>query len=247
MQQLWFSIFDISGSYKGPESEYIEPVNFEWSKVLQENFEIIRSEFYEYFNQQDLLPYFNSNMVTAENGWRTIALKTWSVELYKNQKKFPKTTELLNRFPEIISASFNLLEPQSKILPHCGDTNAIYRCHLGISIPGGLPECGFKVKDRILPWKEKEWLVFVDAHNHEAFNNTDKPRIILLLDVLRNEFKDRKQVVTSTVLTSLFIQKRAMSYKFIHKASPLFIKVFTKTLRPFAYLAIQLSNILRIY
>ena len=49
-----------------------------------------------------------------------------------------------------------------------------------------------------------------------SFNDSDKKRIIMVLDVLRPEFKSNKRKVISIVLTSLFLQKRAEKFKFIY-------------------------------
>lgn len=243
MQKLWFSIFDFSFNYKGNEPSFIPTESFDWAKELSANAGIIKDELLRYLEKNNLESYFNSSMVAKKDSWKTIALKTWSIELYKNQKEFPFTTALLNKYPQIISASFNLLEPESSILPHCGDTNAIYRCHMGLEIPAPLPHCGFKVKNESHSWEYSKWLVFMDAYQHEAWNNTKKPRYIFLMDVLRDEFSTKKNRVVSTVLTSLFLQKRLEKYKFLGMFHhPALAKLITKLLRPFALLATKFAN-----
>ncbi|MDF2451646.1 MAG: hypothetical protein K0S26_1150 [Bacteroidota bacterium] len=247
MPLLWFSIYDFSFDYKGTEPPFIDSSEFEWAEALALNFDKIKDELQRYLMNNQLEGYFNKTMVTKNNSWRTIALKTWTVELFKNQKHFPFTTALINNYPQIISASFNLLEPGSKIVPHCGDTNAIYRCHLGLDIPKGLPDCGFRVKDESRPWENGKWLVFLDAYNHEAWNNTGENRYIFLVDVLRDEFKLKKKLVSSTVLTSLFLQKRLSRYKVSLETSPFLVKLMTKTLRPFAQMALYIGNTLKFF
>lgn len=248
MQKLWFSIFDFSFNYKGNEPSFISAEGFDWAKELSGNVEKIREELAAYLQKKKLDSYFNSSMVSQKGTWKTIALKTWSIELYKNQTEFPFTTALLNKYPQIISASFNLLEPESSILPHCGDTNAIYRCHMGLEIPAPLPDCGFKVNAEERSWEYGKWLIFMDAYRHEAWNNTKKPRYIFLMDVLRDEFKPKKNRVVSTVLTSLFLQKRLEKYRFLAAFHhPTLAKIATKSLRPFALMATKAVNLFKIY
>ncbi|MCE3278186.1 MAG: hypothetical protein K0S44_377 [Bacteroidetes bacterium] len=247
MHRLWFSIYDFSFNYPENEPAFISPENFSWAEELASNSKNIQLELQEYLIKHKLANYFNTSMVNKKGSWKTIALKTWSVELFKNQKQFPFTTSLINKYPNIISASFNLLEPAAKILPHCGDTNAIYRCHLGIEIPAGLPEVGFKVKDEIRAWENGKWLVFIDAYKHEAWNNTDKARYIFLIDVMRDEFADKKKLVCSTVLTSLFLQKRAESFKLLLTSKPLMINTLAHLLQPLSRLSIAIVNLLRVY
>lgn len=247
MSKLWFSIYDFSFNYRGTEPAFINPDNFKWAKELAANTGAIRAELQKYLEDNNLQSYFNTSMVTKKNSWRTIAMKTWGIELYKNQKKLPFTTSLLNKYPEIVSASFNLLEAKSRIKPHCGDTNAIYRCHLGIEIPSGLPEVGFRVKEESREWKNGEWMLFMDAYNHEAWNESDKPRYILLLDVMRDEYKSRKRHICATVLCSLFLQKRAEKFKFLLTTKPRLIYTIAFILQPFARFSAFLCNLFKVY
>ncbi|MHB8258782.1 MAG: aspartyl/asparaginyl beta-hydroxylase domain-containing protein [Bacteroidia bacterium] len=247
MHKLWFSLYDFSFDYKGNENPYIEAENFDWALALAEKADAIKKELEQYLASNNLKSYFNSSMVSKKDSWKTISLKTWGVELFKNQKHFPITTALIAKYPQIVSASFNLLEPNSKIVPHCGDTNAIYRCHLGLIIPAGLPECGFKVKNESKSWEDGKWLIFMDAYTHEAWNDTDKERYIFLIDVVRNEFLPRKKFVCSTVLTSLFLQKRAEKYTFLLSTKPILVKLIGQLLRPFAQLAVYVVNKVKLY
>jgi ornithine lipid ester-linked acyl 2-hydroxylase len=245
--RLWFSLYDFSFDYKGREPSFIEPESFAWAEDFAAHYVTIYKELRDYLEKSDLESYFNTSMVNTKNTWRTISLKNWDIELYKHQQHFPFTTNLIKKYPEILSMSFNLLEPNGKILPHCGDTNGIYRCHLGLDIPAGLPSCGFRVRDEIRPWENGKWLIFMDAYNHEAFNLTDKPRFILVLDILREEYKRERVKIFSTVRTSLFLQKRAENYPFLRKLSPKFIHFLGKMLTPAAYYSSRLVNLLKIY
>jgi len=247
MAKTWFSIYDFSFSYKGDEPAFIDSKQFDWANDIENNVAEIKSELSSYLKNYKLQSYFNTSMVSKKNSWKTIALKTWSIQLFKNQKQFPKTIDLLNKYPQIVSASFNMLDAKSSILPHCGDTNAIYRCHLGLDIPVGLPDCGFKVKEEIKAWGNNKWLIFMDAYKHEAWNNSSKERYILLIDVIRDEFMEQKQLVCSTVLTSLFLQKRNEKYHISFDKKPRTVKIITKFLIPFASVALSISNKLKLF
>lgn len=186
-------------------------------------------------------------MVTKESSYKTFSLRWWDIEFFKNQIHFPVTTKLLKKYPEITTLSFNFLEPQSRILPHCGDTNAVYRCHYGIEIPDSLPTCGFRVKNENRSWKEGEWLAFLDAYEHEAFNLTDKTRMIILMDILRPEYANQRSRITSTVMTSLFLQKRAERFKWLKRLPHPAVRILVAVLRPIAALAIKWVNFTKRY
>src|SRR5438552_3243183 len=103
MKKIWFSIFDFSFSYKGPEVPFIDPGTLSWTKDFENGAAKIKQELHQYLSENNLQSYFNTSMVSKPNSWKTIALKTWSVELFKNQKKFPFATALLNKYPHVVS------------------------------------------------------------------------------------------------------------------------------------------------
>jgi aspartyl/asparaginyl beta-hydroxylase (cupin superfamily) len=247
VKKLWFSLYDPTYTYPEDEPAFFEPENQRWSKDFEENHEIIIAELNAFLEKNQLKTYFNKHMVNTSAIWKTISLRWWTIEFYKNQKTFPKTMAIVAKYPEIISISFNQLEAKGEILPHCGDTNAIFRCHLGLEIPSTLPACGFRVKEESRSWEKGKWLIFTDANNHEAFNNSNERRIILVMDVLRQEYQPKKNLIFSTVLTSLFLQKRIQRLQFIVK-SPAFVrKMMGIPLAPFAFCAVWLVNKLRVY
>ncbi len=243
MKKIWFSIFDRS-DYKDNELNFFNPDDYHFSKIILDNFNSINQELINYLETHELESYFNTSMVAKANTWKTVSLKAWDVEVYEHHKYFPKTLQIIESIPGLVSASFNLLEPHGHIIPHCGDTNAIFRCHLGLSIPGKVPECGFRVKDEWRDWEIGKLLVFVDANNHEAINNTEENRFIFLFDIVRDEYLEKKRLVCSTVLTSLFLQKMAETFKLLYKAPMWLQKLAAKCLIPFAYVAIPVRNFL---
>jgi aspartyl/asparaginyl beta-hydroxylase (cupin superfamily) len=247
MSKLWFSVYDFSFNYRGPEPAFADPGQFDWATDIANHTDDIDRELRSYIASHQLETYFNTSMVDKKNSWRTIALKTWNIVMFKNQKQFPVTSALINKYPQIVSASFNLLEPGSKILPHCGDTNAIYRCHLGLEVPAGLPETGFKVKEESRPWEKGKWIIFMDAYQHEAWNNSEGRRYIFLIDVVRDEFRDKTKTVCATVRTSLFIQKRLEIFNVDFSSYPRLIPATAKVLQPFIRIAIKLVNVLKVY
>lgn len=186
-------------------------------------------------------------MVERKNTWKTAAIKWWGIQLFNNQKNFPQTSKIVNSFPNIISASFNLLEANSKIKPHHGDTNAIFRCHLALIIPKANTQCGFTVKGDTKHWEEGNMLIFVDALYHEAYNNSEEDRYIFLFDVLRDEFKEKEKYVCGTVISSLFLQKVAEKFNFLYKSPSWLNRIAGFILHPFARISLFLINKFKVY
>lgn len=243
MPKLWYSLFDRK-DYKGSEPAFFDSNLYAFSKIIKTNYPAIEQELFEYLKSHQLQSYFNETMVASKNTWKTISLKTWNIELYENHKFFPKTLCAINSIPGLVSASFNLLEPKGHIVPHCGDTNGIFRCHLGLSIPAEIPQCGFRVKEEWRSWKKGELLIFTDANNHEAINLSDNNRYIFLFDIVREEFIEKKQIICATVITSLFMQKLAEKYNVLYKLPFIIQKIIARLLIPAAYIAIPIRNLL---
>ena len=243
MSKLWFSLYD-RNNYTGSEQTFYDPATLSFSKVFEENSSAIKSELAHYLHSNQLTSYFNTTMVETQDTWKTISLKWWGINFYSNQKSFPTTTKLIKSVDGLVSASFNLLQAGGKIKQHCGDTNGIYRIHLGIEIPATIPECGFRVKDEWRNWEEGKVLVFVDANNHEAINLSTKNRFIFSFDVIRPEFSSQKNYICAVVLTSLFLQNRAETFGFLYKTPLWFQQTIGFMLVPFAFAAIRVRNVL---
>jgi aspartate beta-hydroxylase len=75
---------------------------------------------------------------------------------------------------------FSLLQPRTRIPPHTGVTNVRCGVHLPLIVP---PGCGFRVGAERRAWLPGEAWVFDDTIDHEAWNDSDELRAILILDV----------------------------------------------------------------
>ncbi len=218
--KAWYSFFDFSG-YKGDEPAFFPTESLTWVHELEKNSGIISTELQNIIEEKnEFQPYFSKKM-NEKKTWRTFVLKWWGIDFHKNQNKCPNTSRILRSIPGLVSASFSSMDAQSEIPAHFGDTNAIYRAHLGLVIPESLPQCGFKVMDEVRGWEQGKVLVFCDAHNHSAFNHSHKVRIVMIIDVFREEFIKEKEVISANVMASLFLQKRIAYFPF-YKLAPKF-------------------------
>jgi len=98
----------------------------------------------------------------------------------------PKTAALLETLPLCDqpgfapTAMFSALEAKTRIPPHTGSTNVRLLCHLPLILPG---PAGFRVGGETRPWKMGEAWVFDDTIEHEAWNDADDLRVILIFDI----------------------------------------------------------------
>ncbi len=75
---------------------------------------------------------------------------------------------------------FSLLKPRTRIPPHTGVSNVRLVAHLPLIIPEG---CGFRVGNETRQWVPGTAWVFDDTLEHEAWNDSDQLRAILIFDV----------------------------------------------------------------
>ena len=64
-------------------------------------------------------------------------------------------------------------------------SNHILRCHLGMIVPGDGTQCGTWVQGETRHHAERGVIVFDDSKLHNAFNDTDEERVVLIVDIMR--------------------------------------------------------------
>jgi aspartyl/asparaginyl beta-hydroxylase (cupin superfamily) len=202
----WFVIY--CGRYVGDEPYFFDEDEFVFVPLLKANWKVIRDEMLAIIEQHPdrLKPYVSSKLIFPPRHWQTIGFYFWSWRLHRNLRLAPKTHAVLKQIPHLSSAALSMLEPGSNINPHQGDTNAQVKVHLGLVIPEGLPQCGFQVGDQVRAWDEGETLLFCDAHSHTAWNESNKRRLLFIVDVIRPEFQDRNRSICVHVLASTLLQ-----------------------------------------
>lgn len=77
-------------------------------------------------------------------------------------------------------AFFSVLTPGTHIPVHTGVTNTRLVCHLPLIIP---ENCGIRVGGEERGWTEGECLIFDDTFEHEAWNGSDRTRVVLIFDL----------------------------------------------------------------
>jgi aspartyl/asparaginyl beta-hydroxylase (cupin superfamily) len=98
----------------------------------------------------------------------------------------PRTADVLESMPMAHqsgyapTAMFSALDPRTTIPPHTGSTNIRAIVHLPLLLPDG---CRFRVGNVTRDWRMHEAWVFDDTIEHEAWNDSDELRVILIFDV----------------------------------------------------------------
>jgi aspartate beta-hydroxylase len=95
---------------------------------------------------------------------------------------------------------FSVLAPHTHIPPHSSVTNARLVMHLPLIVPEG---CRFRVGNETRPWREGKAWVFDDTFDHEAWNDSDEYRVILMIDVWNPYLTLAERELVSTLLNGM--------------------------------------------
>jgi beta-hydroxylase len=160
---------------------------------VQANWPMIRDEamkLYEggYFNKTTDTKsgaYFDVGFRTFyKYGWSKFYLR-WYGHTHASAKALcPKTVELLKDIKSVNGAMFSLLPPGSQLTRHLDPVAVSLRYHLGLSTPND-DRCFINVDGQQYSWRDGQAALFDITYLHFARNETNTPRLILMLDVER--------------------------------------------------------------
>jgi aspartyl/asparaginyl beta-hydroxylase (cupin superfamily) len=190
-----------------PQIQFFDPAGFDWVPEVEARTGAIRAELealLEAVGTRDFRPYIQSD----PNRPRTDANRLldsidWSaLFLCENGKmdeevldRCPKTWEAvqsapLPRIANCPTVMFSLLRPGARIAAHTGMFNTRLVCHLPLIVP---PGCRFRVGNEVREWEEGKLLIFDDTIEHEAWNDGDGDRVVLIFDIWRPELSERER------------------------------------------------------
>jgi aspartyl/asparaginyl beta-hydroxylase (cupin superfamily) len=199
-----------------PQIQFYERRGFPWLDRVEAATEQIRAELNEVMQQPAaFVPYVQSDParprkeqegMTGNPDWSAFYLWKDGDLVPENAARCPRTLDALaevplcrvkHRSPSIL---FSLLRPGAHIPPHSGLVNTRLICHLPLIVP---PECGFRVGNDVrAPVEGKAW-VFDDTIEHEAWNRSDRTRVILLFDVWRPELTEGERVLVADMFEAI--------------------------------------------
>ena len=238
----------VNERYKGKMPVYFTEDQFAESTFIKSNYQIIKNEVENYFNnniEEKLKPGFIPHSWDGK-GWKSIGLYAFGFKRNSNCKKFPELTKIVESIPSMTSAQISVMQPNTSLMPHIDDTSAVVRIHLGIQIPGQLPELGFRMSGREVTWKEGELLILSPVRPHYAWNKTNQSRIVVIVDVVHQQYLDRKLRICGNVIGQLGMKFIASRFIILKKIPRSLTMAIHKTLGLFAYLFLLLRRSLKI-
>jgi len=199
-----------------PQIQFYERGDFPWldkveaatADVRAELIEILKQEsaFKPYVEGNPNLPQTNPQGMLNNPEWSAFYLSKNGAIVPENAARCPKTLSALadvplarvpGRSPSIL---FSLLRPGARIPPHTGEVNTRLICHLPLIVPDN---CSFRVgNDTRAPVEGNAW-VFDDTIEHEAWNGSDRTRVILLFEIWRPELTAAERAQVSAMFEAI--------------------------------------------
>jgi beta-hydroxylase len=163
---------------------------FPWAAEVEREWRVIRAELDRLLLRKDELPKVQDLTVDATNitrdaGWKILVLVAYGIRSAPNIELCPQTWRIVREIPGLKTAMFSIFEPGKRLPPHRGPYNGVLRLHLGLLVPEPRANRGIRIGSEIRHWQEGSVLIFDDAYEHEAWNETDHPRVVLFVDFVK--------------------------------------------------------------
>jgi aspartyl/asparaginyl beta-hydroxylase (cupin superfamily) len=190
-----------------PADEFFERSAFPWMETIEARTDAIRKEALAVLanGSEAIRPYVRQDPGTPENVWsqldHSLAWSACFLWEYGERNEAvcalcPETAAALAELPQnripgnAPTAFFSILAPRTTIPPHTGVTNTRAIIHLPLVVP---PGCRFRVGGETREWQEGEAFAFDDTIEHEAWNDSDEPRVVLIFDVWNPHLSETEQ------------------------------------------------------
>jgi Aspartyl/Asparaginyl beta-hydroxylase len=108
-----------------------------------------------------------------------------------NARKCPRIAEFLSSRAGVgrmsCMAFFSIMDPQTHVPAHTSPLNVRMRYHLGIEVPEG--DCYLRIHDQKVAWEQGRCIKIDDSYEHEVFQQSDRRRVVLVVDVPHPELR----------------------------------------------------------
>lgn len=194
------------------QREFFERKEFAWAGEVELATPAIRAELGAALGEQGLFsPYLTSDhgevprdrtAVTDSADWSALHLMDKGEVKPDMAERFPATLAALTNAPlcrvpgRAPTVMFSLLKAGARIPPHHGVMNARLICHLPLLVPG---EGKLRVGGEARGWTEGQLLIFDDSIEHEAWNEANEDRVVLIFDVWRPDVTEDERAGVAAV------------------------------------------------
>jgi aspartyl/asparaginyl beta-hydroxylase (cupin superfamily) len=195
-----------------PQRPFFEREDFAWISGLEAAVPAIRAELDAMLaGETGLVPYVAADpdrptkrhALLGDPRWSAFHLYRGGAPVPENASRCPATMAALAEIPlprvqgRAPIAMFSVLRAGTHIPPHNGMLNTRLICHLPIVVP---ERCRLRVGNETRTVEQGRTMIFDDTIEHEAWNDGDSTRVILLFEIWRPELDGKEKAA----LTALF-------------------------------------------
>jgi len=200
-----------------PQIQFYDTALFDWAKELEAKTDLIRGEllavmaegdtFAPYLPQEDTSrPHVRSHALQGSLDWAAFYIWKDGALVEENAQRCPVTAAAFEKVPldflpgQAPSVLFSRLKPGAHIPPHNGLVNTRLIGHLPLLVPG---RAWLRVGSQTHDWQEGTLVVFDDSIEHEAKNEADETRVVLLFDFWRPEITPDERALIATLVSAI--------------------------------------------
>jgi hypothetical protein len=195
-----------------PQTPWYPREMFPWVAELETAVPQMRAEIERVLaDERGVEPYVQEEARRASRGHSLLNDASWSAfhlfrageRVEENAARCPLIMRLLEVLPIPVierrspMALISILKPGTHIPPHHGMINTRLICHIPLVVPKG---CRLRVGAETREVVEGQAMIFDDSFEHEAWNDGDAVRAVLLFEIWRPEISEDEKVA----LTAMF-------------------------------------------
>jgi aspartate beta-hydroxylase len=202
-----------------PTKKFFERELFPWYGELESRWTRIRDEalaalaedagfepFLGHFGDEAL----EGHLANARGGkpvWNAFFFYRHGDRFEANHARCPETSAALESVPLCFvrdhspECCYSVLTAGSHILPHHGVTNTRLVTHLALVVPEG--DLALHVGGESHGWEEGRCFTFDDTFEHEAWNRSEKTRVVMLMDVWNPYLTDVEREALQSLVVAI--------------------------------------------
>jgi len=199
-----------------PQRQFFNREEFSWIAAFETHTAEIRAElqavmasqpeFEPYLKSDPTRPTLNPTPLIDRPDWGAYFLFKDGEPVPAHAARCPRTMAALAEVPLLRiprrspNVLFSLLKPGTHIPPHNGFVNTRLIAHLPLIVP---PDCRLRVGNETRSWEEGRTWLFDDTIEHEAWNDSDDTRVVLLFEVWRPELDSAERAQVTALFEAI--------------------------------------------
>ncbi|TQI81250.1 aspartate beta-hydroxylase [Serratia fonticola] len=188
----------------------------QWQQIREEALDVAHNlqhipRFHEIMSEQAAIS------ANDDRDWRMFILQAYGHPIPQNLARCPTLARLISNAPDVLSASLSFLAPGKQVPAHRGPFRGILRGYLVLAMPkraDGSPAAVLKLNGKEYRLNEGEFMLWDDTFEHEVWNDSDRVRTVLLLDIRRRDLPLNLRALSALIVLLVRLNVRWVRRQF---------------------------------